>query len=142
MSGGYRRCQVLNCADRTSSRHRFPNPHLNRNRFNEWIRLCGNLKLVNMDPDLIFQSHRVCHQYFTSQDITSVPSQRMPKPLGNISQKGVYPVTSCFDVLIAQPIFDNTIKPVSLPKLMYQVIKFNKIPKTRAPRWAPKFVTC
>ncbi|KAF5292114.1 hypothetical protein FQA39_LY14069 [Lamprigera yunnana] len=85
MGGGYRPCQVLNCVDR----HRFPNPLLNRNRFNEWIWLCGNPKLVNMDPDLIFRSHRVCHQHFTSRDITSnmyirpssVPSQKLPKPL-------------------------------------------------------------
>lgn len=64
----YRKCAVLNCEDRQSHRHRFPNPDKNLELFKKWVEECGNKSLINVDPGLIYRSHRVCHVHFRECD--------------------------------------------------------------------------
>ncbi|KAF5287856.1 hypothetical protein FQA39_LY15632 [Lamprigera yunnana] len=79
-------CAVAGCDDRKSSRHRFPNPEKNNNRFDTWISLIANLKLVNLQPLEVYRNYRVYHQHFTMDDKssnmylkrTAVPSQKLP----------------------------------------------------------------
>ena len=87
----YTTCAVPGCEDRKSSRHRFPNPVKDRERFNLWIEVLANPKLVQMDPTRVFDNFRVCHQHFTINDKssnmflkrTAIPSQNLPSKTGN-----------------------------------------------------------
>ncbi|KAK4881989.1 hypothetical protein RN001_005308 [Aquatica leii] len=50
----YRPSAILGCKDKTSTRHRFPNPKKDKNRYDEWIRICGNAKLVMPNPAAVY----------------------------------------------------------------------------------------
>ncbi|KAK4876573.1 hypothetical protein RN001_009079 [Aquatica leii] len=65
-------CAVPGCDDRKSSRHRFPNPEKNKSRFDTWITLIANPKLVNLQPLEVYRNYRVCHQHFTMDDKSSI----------------------------------------------------------------------
>lgn len=88
---GYVSCCVPNCEDRHSTRHRFPNPNKDENRFAEWIRLVCNPKLFDMDPLRVYNNYRVCHKHFRVEDKltnmylkrTTVPFQNLPVQHGN-----------------------------------------------------------
>ncbi|KAF5278919.1 hypothetical protein FQR65_LT15494 [Abscondita terminalis] len=67
----YRRCAIVGCTDKTSTRHRFPNPEKDKTRYDEWIRICGNPKLLNLSPATVYLSQRVCHTHFPESDRTS-----------------------------------------------------------------------
>ena len=86
----YTPCSVPGCDDRKSSRHRFPNPTKDTERFYMWIQLIDNPKLGQMDPIRVYNNFRVCHQHFTIDDKssnkllkhTTVPSQNLPSKIG------------------------------------------------------------
>ncbi|KAK9736436.1 Transposase protein [Popillia japonica] len=86
---GKRNCAVLGCRDESSSRHRFPNPVKFKLRYMEWIKVCGNKKLITLDPDLVYRSYRVCHIHFHEKDHasnmylikTAIPTLHLPQPL-------------------------------------------------------------
>ncbi|KAK4876576.1 hypothetical protein RN001_009082 [Aquatica leii] len=65
-------CAVPGCDDRKSSRDRFPNPEKNNSRFDTWITLIANPKLVNLQPLEVYRNYRVCHQHFTMDDKSSI----------------------------------------------------------------------
>ncbi|KAJ8979996.1 hypothetical protein NQ317_016659 [Molorchus minor] len=67
----YRSCSVMGCEDKFSSRHRFPNPANNLDLFQKWVLACGNEELINMPPEQIFRTKRVCHIHFKECDIGS-----------------------------------------------------------------------
>ncbi|XP_017881058.1 uncharacterized protein LOC108625503, partial [Ceratina calcarata] len=93
----YHNCCVPGCDDRKSTRHRFPNPIKDENRFKQWLQLVGNEKILNMDPARVFRNYRVCHEHFTPEDKssnsflkrTTIPSRNLPQI---IKQE---PSTSC-----------------------------------------------
>ncbi|KAK4880187.1 hypothetical protein RN001_008333 [Aquatica leii] len=82
----YRPCAILGCKDKTSTRHRFPNPKKDKNRYDEWIRICGNAKWVTLNPATVYLSQRVCHIHFQKSDYasnmyikrTSLPTLHIP----------------------------------------------------------------
>ncbi|KAK4882413.1 hypothetical protein RN001_005732 [Aquatica leii] len=82
----YRHCAILGCKDKTSTRHRFPNPKKDKNRYDECIRICGNAKLVTLNPATVYLSQRVCHIHFQKSDYasnmyikrTSLPTLHIP----------------------------------------------------------------
>lgn len=84
----YRTCDVRGCSDKSSPRHRFPNPHKNPERYQKWLDLVDNPVLKSKDPDLVFRSHRICHIHFKLEDRstnwflqkTAVPSLYLPQP--------------------------------------------------------------
>ena len=65
------KCCMPGCEDRTSTRDRFPNPTKDAARFNIWIEVIGNPKLVEVDPMRIYRNVRVCLQHFTIKDTSS-----------------------------------------------------------------------
>ena len=79
-------CAVPGCEDRKASRHRFPNPGKDIDRFQIWIQLISNEKLSEMDPMRVFNNFRVCHEHFTIDDKasnmylqrTAIPSRNLP----------------------------------------------------------------
>lgn len=83
---GKRNCAVPSCNDKFSTRHRFPNPGNSMQRYQEWLRLCGNSALAALDPELVYRSYRVCHIHFKKDDMasnmylqkTAVPSLHLP----------------------------------------------------------------
>ncbi|KAF5284933.1 hypothetical protein FQA39_LY16888 [Lamprigera yunnana] len=83
---GYHACAVLDCKDIKSTRHRFPNPKEDGERFQKWVQLCCNPKLFTMESTRIYNSLRVCHIHFPINELTSnmyikrtsVPSLYMP----------------------------------------------------------------
>lgn len=90
----YHPCAVIGCDDRTSTRHRFPNPEKDKPRFGRWIQLSGNEKLVDMEPKRVYQNYRICHTHFSSESKacnmflkrTSLPSLHLPsKCLKNVN---------------------------------------------------------
>lgn len=86
--GGYRKCAVVGCENTDAPRHRFPNPAKNMDLFKKWIQACNNQNLVNLQPDLVYRSHRICHVHFTAEDKSTnmflkkhaVPSLYLPSP--------------------------------------------------------------
>lgn len=82
------KCCVPGCMDRSARRHRFPNPTKDRLRFEKWIELIGNTKLVGLDPIKIFNNRRVCHVHFDESvhttnmynTKTSLTSLNLPTP--------------------------------------------------------------
>lgn len=67
----YRPCSVPECEDRFSSKHRFPNPAKNIERFLKWIELVSNPKLFEMDKKQVYDSYKVCHKHFAPDDIAT-----------------------------------------------------------------------
>lgn len=83
-------CAVVGCEDKTSPRHRFPDPDRDRNRYNTWVSLTCNMKLMNMDPKRVYANYRICHRHFAERNIvgnkllkrTTVPSKELPNYTG------------------------------------------------------------
>ncbi|KAL1488170.1 hypothetical protein ABEB36_015128 [Hypothenemus hampei] len=62
------KCQVVNCDDKNSTRHRFPNPKKNSREFEIWIKATGNAKLEEIEPEKIYKNLRICHRHFRVED--------------------------------------------------------------------------
>ncbi|KAL1488734.1 hypothetical protein ABEB36_014533 [Hypothenemus hampei] len=62
------KCQVINCDDKNSTRHRFPNPKKNPRQFEIWIKATGNTKLEKIDSDKIYKNLRICHRHFGAEN--------------------------------------------------------------------------
>lgn len=60
----YRNCSVRGCKDKISSRHSFPNPIENPQRFNKWLNACANKDLLGMHPQKVFRLRKVCDSRF------------------------------------------------------------------------------
>lgn len=81
-----RNCAIIDCYDRKASRHRFPNPKIYMERFQNWLMICKNEKLFTITPEKIYKNYRVCHKHFTTEDIlsnnilnkTAIPSIALP----------------------------------------------------------------
>lgn len=86
---GYRSCAVVGCDDRTSTRHRFPNPEKDGVRFRKWVHLSGNALLPGMESSRVYNSYRICHRHFAGDTNatnmylkkTSLPTLYMPGKL-------------------------------------------------------------
>lgn len=61
-------CAVPDCDDKQSPRHRFPHPQKNKKRYDDWIQLISNSKLVSLNPLQVYRYYRVCHQHFTVEE--------------------------------------------------------------------------
>ena len=61
-------CAVVGCNDLDSHRHRFPNPAKNKDLFQRWIQLTGDVSLYSLSPSLVYSSCRVCHRHFRDED--------------------------------------------------------------------------
>ncbi|KAI4463197.1 thap-type zinc finger [Holotrichia oblita] len=85
----YRACSVKNCKDKTSTRHTFPNPTEDPERFSKWLEACRNSDLFNMHPHQVFSSRKVCDIHFppamkkSLKQLTTeaVPEQCLPQQL-------------------------------------------------------------
>ncbi|KAI4454264.1 thap-type zinc finger [Holotrichia oblita] len=85
----YRACSVKNCKDKTSTRHTFPNPTEDPERFSKWLEACRNSDLFNMHPHQVFSSRKVCDIHFPPAmkkslkqlTIEAVPEQCLPQQL-------------------------------------------------------------
>ncbi|XP_071052895.1 uncharacterized protein [Onthophagus taurus] len=105
-------CAINGCLDIKSSRHRFPNPHKQPERFKKWIIVSGNAMLFELDPDKVYSNRRVCHVHFQESDITSnqfiardsIPSLRLPQPLELPLQENIDPTeSSTLDKGVSEP---------------------------------------
>lgn len=62
-------CSVNSCYKSIHSKHCFPNPGKDRHRFNKWVSLCGNRRLVaEMTPEKVYKNCRVCALHFMPND--------------------------------------------------------------------------
>lgn len=81
-----RRCAIVNCEDKTSSKHRFPNPKQHLNRFKLWMKACQNPPLFSLTKENIYSSKRICTKHFMPADIsrnnrlfpTAIPKLHLP----------------------------------------------------------------
>lgn len=79
-------CAVKDCDSSGSSKHRFPNPCKDPNRFNRWVLLCGNEKLLKIPKQKIYTNCRVCSNHFVGSNFSLnktlfknvVPSLKLP----------------------------------------------------------------
>ncbi|KAF5284683.1 hypothetical protein FQR65_LT13459 [Abscondita terminalis] len=110
----YRRCAIVGCTDKTSTRHRFPNPEKDKTRYDEWIRICGNPKLLNLSPATVYLSQRVCHTHFPESDrilpISDSDVARINMPCSETNSK-----TS-----LLHPVIDETI--FAIPSTSQQIM--------------------
>ncbi|KAL1489590.1 hypothetical protein ABEB36_013539 [Hypothenemus hampei] len=67
----YRKCSVLGCEDKISSRHRFPDPKINFELFQKWIVSTGNPELLKSDVEHIYRTKKICHRHFSQKHILS-----------------------------------------------------------------------
>lgn len=75
-------CSVKNCSFKNGSKHRFPNPQKDLNRFDVWVSFCGNNELESTTQDKIYSNCRICSGHFLPKDFgrnnvllkTAVPS--------------------------------------------------------------------
>ncbi|KAL1516307.1 hypothetical protein ABEB36_000226 [Hypothenemus hampei] len=99
------KCQVLDCEDTNSTRHRFPNPIKNWNLYQIWIKTTGNTKLLEIEPEKVYKNLRNCHRHFKNEDKSTnmylkpntCPSLFLPKTTKQID-----------DNLLHQPAFAST----------------------------------
>ena len=108
-------CYVPGCYGTKSSRHRFPNPTKDVNRFNQWMKVVANEKLFNMDVMQVYNTYRVCGNHFTIHDKstnlslkqTAIPSQELLFS-GNLCSE-MAPSTSTMEVeYIAEELLNVT----------------------------------
>ncbi|CAG9763990.1 unnamed protein product [Ceutorhynchus assimilis] len=83
-------CCISTCMKSGTSKHCFLNPAKDKQRFERWIILCGNQRLVTeTTPEQVYKSYRVCSLHFCEKDVgsngklkpTVVPSLSLPAPL-------------------------------------------------------------
>ncbi|XP_071051035.1 uncharacterized protein [Onthophagus taurus] len=102
---GYHPCSVSGCKDKKSSRHLFPNPTKQSERYHEWVKATGNLKLLTLDPNRVYRSYRVCHRHFTDSDRTTnmyltktcVPSLYLPEAIDSSISNEIDPLDTTLD---------------------------------------------
>ncbi|CAH0563112.1 unnamed protein product [Brassicogethes aeneus] len=60
-------CAVQGCWGSKASKHVFPNPSKNMDLFKTWVELCGNKRLLEMNPNKVYSGCRVCSLHFTKE---------------------------------------------------------------------------
>ncbi|KAF5304962.1 hypothetical protein FQA39_LY09436 [Lamprigera yunnana] len=116
-------CAVAGCDDKKSSRHRFPNPEKNKSRFDIWISLIANSKLVDLQPLEVYRNYRVCHQHFTMDDKSSnmylkpVLSEMQPNIIGTPSTSTFGSDIRKHDVLSTH---DQLLSKIPVPSTTFQ----------------------
>lgn len=61
------KCVVPNCEDKSSTRHRLPNPAKSLLPFNEWLEAIGRNEIKTMDPFRVYKNFRICHRHFAKE---------------------------------------------------------------------------
>lgn len=72
----YIKCCVSGCEDKTSSRHRFPNPKKDMDRLKLWLNVLQDETLSQVDPMKLYSDRRICRRHFCKDDY-SVGSNRI-----------------------------------------------------------------
>ncbi|GJQ73158.1 hypothetical protein Trydic_g1784 [Trypoxylus dichotomus] len=83
------KCAVHGCGNKSSPRHRFPNPRIRPASFRAWVAACANEVVPQNNPQLVHKTHSVCHVHFRYGDRASnsflkknaVPSLFLPAPV-------------------------------------------------------------
>lgn len=85
---GYIKCCVPSCSDKTSIRHRFPNPNKDLDRFQQWCRVIDHC-LTEITPLDVYTLKRICHRHFSGEYFSlgakrlhwnAVPTLFLPAP--------------------------------------------------------------
>lgn len=61
------KCVVPNCEDKSSTRHRLPNPTKFLSKFNDWLEAIERNDIKVIDSLRVYNNFRICHRHFAEE---------------------------------------------------------------------------